>query len=73
MTRFPPPLPSDLLPSGGHGPFRAALVAPILLFVTLAVIVFGLSGHAVPIDYPADDAVLPASEAVQNEPAPCVG
>lgn len=59
MTQFPPPVPSDLLPSGPERPFRAAIFAPVLLFLTLAVIVIGLSGHAVPIEYPADDAVRP--------------
>jgi hypothetical protein len=59
MTHFPPPVPSDLLPPDPGRPFRAALFAPILLFVTLAAVVIGLSGHAVPVEYPADDAVRP--------------
>jgi hypothetical protein len=59
MTRFPPPVPPDSLPSRPQRLFRAAIFAPILLCLTLAVIVLGLSGHAVPIDYPADDAVRP--------------
>jgi hypothetical protein len=62
MTRFPPPLPPDAFPPRPQRPFRAALFAPILLFVTIAVIVIGLSGHAVPIDYPADDAVRPGGQ-----------
>jgi hypothetical protein len=36
------------------------VVAPILLLATVAVIAFGLRGHAVPIDYPDNDAVRPA-------------
>jgi hypothetical protein len=59
MTRFPPPVPSDQLPSGPERPFRAAIFAPVLFFLTLAAIVIGLSGHAVPVAYPADDAVRP--------------
>lgn len=59
MTQFPPPVGPDLLPRPPQRPFRAALLAPVLLFLTLAVIVIGLSGHAVPIDYPPDDAVRP--------------
>jgi hypothetical protein len=59
MTQFPPPLPPDFLPSRPSRIFRAAILAPVLLFLTLAAIVIGLSGHAVPVDYPADDAVRP--------------
>jgi hypothetical protein len=59
MTRFPPPLPPDGAPARPQRPFRAAIAAPILLFVTVAVIVIGLSGHAVRTDYPADDAIRP--------------
>lgn len=59
MTRFPPPVPPDSLPYRPQRLFRAAILAPALLFATLAAIVIGLSGHAVPIDYPADDAVRP--------------
>jgi hypothetical protein len=59
MTQFPPPVPPDLLPSEPERPFRAAIFAPVLLFLTLAVIVISLGGHAVPIEYPANDAVRP--------------
>jgi len=59
MTRFPPPVRSDQVPSWPQRVFRAAIVAPILLFLTLAAVVIGLSGHAVPIAYPPDDAVRP--------------
>ena len=59
MTQFPPPVPPDLLPSEPERPFRAAIFAPVLLVLTLAVIVISLGGHAVPIEYPANDAVRP--------------
>jgi hypothetical protein len=59
MTEYPPPVPPDALPPRPQRLFRAAILAPVLLFLTLAAIVFGLSGHAVPVDYPADDAVRP--------------
>jgi len=58
MTRVPPPVPPEFL-AGPSGPFRAALVAPTLLILTLVVIVIGLSGHEVRIEYPPDDAVRP--------------
>jgi hypothetical protein len=59
VTRFPPPVPPGSLPPVPERGFRAALFAPVLLFVTLAVIVLGLAGHAVPVAYPEDDAVRP--------------
>ena len=43
-------------------PFRiqAALAAPIVVLLALAAIGISLSGHAVPVHYPADDAIRPA-------------
>jgi hypothetical protein len=58
MTKFPPLLPDGLIPRPSR-PYRAALVAPLLLFATVAVIAIGLRGHAVPVGYPPDDAVRP--------------
>ena len=59
MTRFHPPIPPDALRPDPQRPFRAALFAPTVLAITLAAIVIGLSGHSVPVAYPADDAVRP--------------
>jgi hypothetical protein len=58
MTRFPPPVPPDLVPRP-QGPLDAALLAPVLLVVALVIIAIGLSGHDVGVEYPADDAVRP--------------
>jgi hypothetical protein len=58
MTKLPPPVPPEFFQSPDRS-FRAALVAPVLLVITLLVIAIGLSGHAAPVDYPADDAVRP--------------
>jgi hypothetical protein len=58
MTKVPPRLPPEFFPSPQRQ-FRAALVAPVLLAVTLVVIVIGLSGHEVLVEYPADDAIRP--------------
>jgi hypothetical protein len=58
MTKFPPPVPPEFFQPPDRS-FRAALVAPVLLVITLLVIAIGLSGHAAPVGYPADDAVRP--------------
>lgn len=38
---------------------HAILAGPVIVLLTLVVIGIGLSGHTVPVDYPADDAIRP--------------
>jgi hypothetical protein len=58
MTKVPPPVPPEFLPTPPH-PFRPAFIAPALLILTLIVIAIGLSGHEVRVEYGPDDAVRP--------------
>jgi hypothetical protein len=50
---------SSLWPMPASLRLQAAVAAPVLVLLTLVAIGIGLSGHAVPVDYPADDAVRP--------------
>jgi hypothetical protein len=50
---------------------QAVLAGPVAVLLTLVVIGIGLSGHAVPVAYPADDAVRPAG--VRRPTAEIVG
>jgi hypothetical protein len=50
---------SSMWPVPGSLRLHAIVAGPVMVLLTLVVIGIGLSGHTVPVEYPADDAVRP--------------